>query len=250
MKGPKILHLDIETAPNLVYAWGLWGQDIHINQIVEPGYTLTWAAKWHGKKQVEFKSIHDDEFIERIHELIDEADICVHYNGNKFDIPHLNMAFLQADLDPPSRTFHIDLLQVVRRKFKHASNKLDWVAQQLGLQGKVQHKGMEMWRECMNVNDPNHTKSLKEMKRYNIQDVHLLEQVYNRLLPWISNHPNVAQWMNDNELRCRNCGSDDLRFKGTEHTNAQSYERFKCSNCGAPLRGRIGMKDKRKQLTA
>ncbi len=43
-KGPKILLLDIETAPHRVYAWGLWGQDIYLDQIEAPGYTLCWAA--------------------------------------------------------------------------------------------------------------------------------------------------------------------------------------------------------------
>jgi hypothetical protein len=34
---PKILLLDIETAPHRVYSWGLWKQDIHIDRIIEPG---------------------------------------------------------------------------------------------------------------------------------------------------------------------------------------------------------------------
>ena len=39
-KEPRILLLDIETAPHRVFAWGLWGQDIYLDQIEEPGYTL------------------------------------------------------------------------------------------------------------------------------------------------------------------------------------------------------------------
>lgn len=246
----RILHLDIETAPNLVYAWGLWGQDIHINQIVEPGYTLCWAAKWHGERKVHFASIHDDDMVERIHGLIDEADICVHYNGNKFDIPHLNMAFLHEGFDPPSETFHIDLLQTVRSRFKEASNKLDWIAKRLDLGGKVQHKGMEMWRDCMDMNAPEHEKSWRDMKKYNIQDVRLLEDVYNRIRGWIKNHPNMGHWASDDSLVCKNCGSSNLKKNGIRYLQSQCYQRYKCLECGAGQRGRQTLKPRSKELTA
>ena len=53
----KILLLDIETAPNRVYCWGLWDQNIGLNQIEEPGYTLCFSAKWHGQKEIIFDSL-------------------------------------------------------------------------------------------------------------------------------------------------------------------------------------------------
>lgn len=100
----RILHLDIETAPHKVYAWGLYDQDIAINQIVEPGYTLCWAAKWHGSQELKFDSVWDSgkrRMIKRIHKLLAKADAVVHYNGLKFDIPTLNQEFLQIGLKPP-----------------------------------------------------------------------------------------------------------------------------------------------------
>ena len=42
----NILLIDIETAPNKVYTWGLWNQNVSLNQIDEVGYTLCWAATW------------------------------------------------------------------------------------------------------------------------------------------------------------------------------------------------------------
>ena len=38
MSAPRILLLDIETAPNKVYVWGMWNQNIAANQVVEDGY--------------------------------------------------------------------------------------------------------------------------------------------------------------------------------------------------------------------
>lgn len=235
----RILHIDIETAPHNVYAWGLWKQDISIKNIVESGYTLCFAAKWQGEKKVEFYSTHEhgfDYMIEKAWELLDEADVVVHYNGTKFDIPTLNREFLLHELNPPSPYHQIDLLKTVRSKFRFASNKLDYVAQQLGLGGKTQHKGMELWHECMAGDN----KAWKTMEKYNKQDVKLTEKLYGKLLPWIENHPNHALYVDNGVDRptCPNCGGHHLQSRGTYTTKTQRYQRFCCSDCGTWTRSR------------
>jgi len=233
----KILHIDIETFPNKVYAWGLWKQDIHIDNIVEPGYTLCFAAKWHGKSEMIFKSVHHDgteDMIRTAHALIEEADAVVHYNGTKFDMPILNQEFLALGLAPPSPVHQIDLLRTARSQFKLPSNKLDYVARYLGLQGKVKHKGMSLWLECAAEKES----AWNTMKKYNIQDVRLLEKVYNKLLPWIKNHPNVGLYSEKSGLQCVNCGSHKLQKRGFERTKTQLYQRYQCTGCGKWQRGR------------
>ena len=233
----KILHCDIETAPHLVASFGLWKQNISPSNIIEPGYTLCWAAKWHGKREVMFDSVHEskpEDMVRSIHKLFEEADAICHYNGCKFDIPTLNKEFILLGLDPPEKSAQIDLLKVARKQFRFASNKLDYVAQQLGLGGKVKHKGMEMWRDCMDGDDA----AWRAMKRYNIQDVRLLERLYKRLLPWIHNHPNWGLYLDADRPTCRNCGSNKVIKKGVERTTTMQYQRYKCSDCGTPLRGR------------
>ncbi len=101
----KILLLDIETAPHKVYSWGLWNQDINPDNIIEQGYTLCWAAKWRGQKQVMFNSIQESsrkKMVKEIYGLICDADAIVHYNGTKFDMPILNQEFLFDSLAPPT----------------------------------------------------------------------------------------------------------------------------------------------------
>lgn len=169
----RLLHIDIETAPNKAYVWGLWNQNVGINQIVEPGYTLCWAAKWHGKKEVMFDSVQESgakAMIKRVHALLNEADVVCHYNGQKFDVPTLQGEFLQSDLPPPDPFKQLDLLRTARKEFRFPSNKLDYISQQLGIGSKVSHKGMELWRDCMD----GCPKAWRVMKRYNVQDVRLL----------------------------------------------------------------------------
>jgi DNA polymerase elongation subunit (family B) len=142
----KILLLDIETSPNSAYVWGLYDQNIGINQMIESSQVLCYCAKWLGDKEVVFDSIHKSsrkKMLKGIHGLINEADGLVTYNGNKFDLPILNKEFLLHNLNPPSPSKKIDLLRTVRSNFRFTSNKLDYVSQQLGLGKKVEHEGFE-----------------------------------------------------------------------------------------------------------
>lgn len=187
----RILLLDIETAPHNAYAWGLWGQDIHPDQIVKAGYTLSWSAKWFGEKEVFFNSVHQSSYtdmLKEIHALLDEADIVVHYNGKRFDIPTLNKEFIIHKMRRPKAFKHLDLLTVSRSTFRFPHNKLDSVCQTLGIGKKVRHKGMQLWNQCM---EGNH-RAWIVMEKYNKQDVILLEKLYRRYLPWIPNHPRLC----------------------------------------------------------
>ena len=234
----KILYLDIETAPTQCYTWSLWPKYISPEFIVQPGYTLCWAAMWEGERNVEFSSVQDGEkkMLERMHALLERADAVVHYNGTKFDMPTLNREFVRHGMSPPSSYHQIDLLKTVRKQFKFESNKLDNVCKRLGLGEKVQHKGMSLWFGCMEGKEAD----WRQMERYNKRDVKILRKLYKHLLPWIHNHPNVGMYT-DNPQRpvCTTCGSQNVVKKGTQYnTKAASYTRYKCNTCGTPMRGR------------
>lgn len=179
----RVLLLDIETTPLQVYTWGLWDQNIGINQIIKSTEMLCFGAKWLGEKRVTFKSVHHDgkkAMLEELHKMMDEADILVGWNSAAFDHKHINREFVENGFAPPSPTKDLDLMSVVKSNFQFPSNKLDYVAQKLGVGAKVKHSGFELWIGCMEDNK----KSWVEMKRYQIQDVELLDKLYDVLLPW------------------------------------------------------------------
>jgi hypothetical protein len=160
-----------------------------------------------------------------------EADVIVHYNGTKFDIPTLNKEFVKRGMLPPSPYKQVDLLRVVRREFKFASNKLDYVSRALGLGGKEKHDGFMLWVDCMN----NNLAAWKKMEKYNRQDVTLLEKLYNHLLPWIRSHPNHSA--KAGVTCCPSCGSLDFQSRGTQATSTMTYQRYHCQDCGTWFRG-------------
>lgn len=247
----KILIFDIETAPNLAYVWGLWKQNIGLNQIKRDDQMLCWSAKWLGKKEILFDTLagleDDGKLAISLAALFDEADIVVTYNGNSFDIPWLNTVMINNNLTPPSPVKNIDLYQTVKKRFRFSSNKLEHVAKRLGLGQKVKHEGFELWTACMSGDK----KAWSKMLRYCKQDVKLTEKLYLRLRPWIKNHPNVNIGDDSEEIKCAACSSANLKKNGIEYLTSGAYQRYKCRSCGAPNRGRtmINTADKRRSLT-
>lgn len=228
----KILILDIETAPNLVYTWGLWKQNIPLSNIVEASKILCWSAKWLNGKEMYFSSLETDspeKMLSKIWELLDEADVVVSYNGKKFDLPRLNNEFRKYGFPPPSPYKQVDLYLVVKSAFNLLSNKLEYVVKYFKLGEKGKTGGMELWIGCMHGD----AKSWKKMGFYNKKDVSLTEKVYKHVLPWVSNHPNHGLFTGD-EFGCPNCGSHKVQRRGTTTTSAHIYQRYQCMNpkCG------------------
>ena len=243
----KQLILDIETAPNKVYTWGLWKQNIAINQIEEPGYVLCWAAKWHQKSRVHFRSLKShskEKMLKGIYNLLEEADSVIHYNGQRFDIPTLNQEFALLEWPRPAPFAQIDLLQIARRQFRLPSNKLAFVAQYLGVGEKPPATTFELWLACMR----GEAKAWKRMKAYNINDVVLTERAYDRLLPWISSHPNHGLFVGF--PACTNCGGTNLQRRGTARTKSMEYQRYQCRDCGSWVRDRLAERRGRKHIMA
>jgi uncharacterized protein YprB with RNaseH-like and TPR domain len=179
----KILLLDIETTPMQVYTWGLWDQNISIDQIIKSTEMLCFGARWLDGKKVIFKSVHHDgkkEMLKELHKLMDEADLLVGWNSAAFDHKHINREFLENKMAPPSPTKDLDLMSITKANFLFPSNKLDYVAQKLDIGAKVKHSGFKLWIRCM----AGDKKAWKEMKEYQIQDVNLLVDLYHELLPW------------------------------------------------------------------
>ena len=223
------------------------------NQIEHPGGMLCFAAKWLGRPKVEYRAINGDgrkTMVRRAHELLDEADAVIHYNGKRFDCPLINQEFLLSKLAPPSPYHQIDLYQTAKQ-FRFPHTKMECVLRVLDHPGKIEHEGFPLWRKCMGGSWYPHIKrtppteyrdAWKRMREYNIRDTNAMEPLYHDFLPWIKGHPNVAQ---HNELVgkcCPTCGSDKLQARGVARTATMTYQRFQCNGCGHWSRSRTSDK--------
>lgn len=240
----KRLVLDIETSAHVLETWGLFNQNIGINQILDPTRMLSFAAKWVGNPTVAFYSeFHHgrDEMVRAAFKLTDQADAVIHFNGKGFDMKHLNREFKELDvrirrgessgdkLGRPSPYHHIDMLAVVKANFRLASNKLDYVAGQfLKIGSKVKHPGYDLWRACQ----AGDRKAWALMRKYNKADVVLTEEVYFELLDWIDGHPNMQLYLGEQNV-CPKCGSDEIQKRGVRRTLLGEYQQIWCKSCGS-----------------
>jgi DNA polymerase elongation subunit (family B) len=225
----KILTVDIETRPNEVYTWGLWNQNVGLNQIKQPGSLLCFAAKFRGERQVHFHSQWEDGekgMARKLLALFNEADAVCGWNSDKFDIRWIHAQFLKHGLGKPSPIAKVDLMKSVKRQVALPSYKLDFVAKWLGVGSKVDTGGFGLWLDVM-AGDP---KAQALMRKYNINDTKLTEAVFDRLHErgWVLGLPNHS--ITDGDV-CPNCGSDNLRCQGTRDTKTRSYQRYQCREC-------------------
>lgn len=237
MKGNelKTLCIDIETTPNLAHVWGLWDQNVGLNQLLEATEMLCFAAKWLDVPRMYFgrqRALDGDkqDMVTLAWNLLDEADTVMHFNGKRFDVPHLNREFAQYGMNPPSPFKQIDLLNAVKKQFKFPSNKLDYVLKAFGLPQKKKHEGHEMWIKCMAWDEA----AWRRMTAYVKRDVRALEDLYYRIQPWIPSHPNVGLYEEEPGAvdMCPACASIELKPQGFAYTSLGKYQRYQCAGCG------------------
>lgn len=256
-KGPRILVVDIETAPIVSYTWGLFDQNVALNQIKSDWYIISWAAKWLGDKTViqkdqrSVKDVENDKpLLMDLWRLLDAADIIITQNGKQFDQKKINARFVLHGMKPPSSFKHIDTRQLAKKHFGFTSNKLEYMTDKLCTKyKKLKHtkfQGFELWKECLKGNK----KAWNEMARYNKYDVLSLEELYTKLIPW-DNTVNFNVYREDTKMVCT-CGSYDFKLNGFFYSSTGKYQRYSCKKCGSELRSRVNQfdKDKRNSLRA
>lgn len=241
----RVLLYDIETAPILGTAWGKWEQNLV--WIVKDWYMLTFAYKWLGDKKThvlglpDFKTYakdpeNDIELVKALRELFDEADVVIAHNGNSFDQKKSQARMVLNGLTPPSPYQQIDTKLVAKRYFSFTSNSLNDLGRELKCGQKLDTGGYDLWRSCL-AGDP---KAWKKMKKYNKQDVVLLEEVYLKLLPWINSHPPMNSILHRPSV-CPKCGGPKM-VAGMKYTASKSgirYQYFRCNSCGGVAKSRI-----------
>ena len=247
---PRVLVLDIETAPILAHIWRMWDEVRNTEQVLEDWYIMTWAAKWLGTDEIISMSMFDQKgytpgsendkaLLQGMHALMCEADYIIAHNGDRFDIKKINTRFLEHGIAPPTPYKSIDTLKIAKRYFSFTSNKLDYLAKKLLGDKKLEHGGLSLWQGCVS-GDPS---SWHTMLEYNEKDVVLLEKVYYKLRAWDHMHPSFAVHSNKDVLSCTVCGCVNVKPTGdTVKTSTGAYLGYVCSDCGHQMRGKTNVR--------
>lgn len=246
---PRVLIWDIETAPLLISAWREWDTSAVWRE--QDWYMLSFSYKWLGEKRIHHHSLNeykgfkknptdDKRLVQDLWKLIDEADILVAHNGDRFDIKKANAKFLEHKLPVPSSYKTVDTYKVAKKYFALTSNKLNYLADLLGIGRKIQTGGAQLWRDCMAGDE----KAWRKMNKYCDHDVRLLEKVYLELQKWHTSHPDLTLYTGERG-NCKHCRSKKLQKRGFEYLKVKVYQRLFCLDCGSWQRGEE-VKHKRK----
>jgi len=252
---PRVLLLDIETAPLEVYCWGLFDQNIGLNQIIQDWSMLCWSAKWLGEKKMMYEDLsksrnvrNDKRIVRKLWHLVNEADIIVGQNGKRFDTRKMSARFILLGMDPPSSYRQIDTLQIARKHFGFTSNKLEYLSENIctKYKKKVKRKfpGFSLWSECLKGNKV----AWAEMAEYNKLDVLALEELLEKFFAW-DNTINFGVYTDNIVSGCVKCGGRQKR-NGYHYSEAGKYQRFKCIVCKKEVRSGHNMltPEKRRSL--
>lgn len=244
-----MLVLDIETAPLEAYTWGIWDVNVSLDQIKTEWSVLSYAAKWVGRPEVIYadtsghgagKVRNDKPLMKGLWDLLNQADIVVAQNGQRFDVKKINARLIMQGFGPYSPIRIVDTMLVAKKHFGFTSNKLEWMSKYLTDSPKSKHKkfpGFELWLECLKDNPT----AWAEMRKYNIQDVRATEKLYIKQRPWIAGHPNMGAYNPSHEEKCTNCGSTNVTKYGYSLLQQGKYQRYTCGDCGAWSRGKVNL---------
>ena len=234
----RILTLDIETSPSVVYTFDMAPNWISPDKIIEPSHVMCFAAKWYDTEEVEYYSDADDghkKMIDKAWHMLDETDILVTFNGVRFDVKHLQREFVLAGYPMPRPWKNVDLYREAKKQWMFESKGLAHLADRFGLGSKEAHEGFGLWKSCLEGDKD----AWERMKAYNIQDVVLTEAVYDRMRGWLTQHPHMGPIdVDDVGLICNQCGAaDELEPTGVRRAVVIDYRLYRCRRCGANVQG-------------
>lgn len=248
----RVLTFDIERRPGVYLSWGPRADFLSRDKQLIRSSTISYAAKWYGEPGIMFDSIsHRPSMFKQpedtpgyiamlrsLRTLLDEADIVVGFNSERFDQRKVAGEFARVGIPEPSPYRTMDLIKTVRRLSWDYSSLAETLAA-FGLEGKTSHQGFTLWTDCLN-GDPD---AWALMEEYNRQDVSQTEAAYDCLRPLIKDHPNLNLWSGFDESGnpvevCYACGKSELELVAgrSAMTALTNYALVKCSACGTHMR--------------
>lgn len=227
------LFFDIEVSPNVGLFWEAgYKKNIDTSNIITERAIICICWKWEDEKEVHFVNWDskqcDKTLLQKFIKVINESDEAIGHNGDRFDLAWIRTRclFHKIEMFPSYKT--IDTLKVSRQKFKFNSNRLNYIAQFLGIGQKIK-TDYNLWKDIVLHKCK---KSMDKMIKYCQMDVILLEKVYKKLSGHIEPKTHYGVRFGQDRGSCPECGSDELIRAATE-VSAKGVKkvRYQCKTC-------------------
>ena len=234
---PRVLYYDIETSLQPVAVFSLLHNDfISPDSIIQERYIISAAWQWEGESKVHCVSVLDDKkryrkdphddlhVVKTLHKVLSEADVIIGHNSDHFDKRWIDTRILVHGLSPLPPISSVDTYKIARSRFYLNSNKLDYIGKLLKVGRKIPTTP-GLWMRVLNGD----AAAVKEMVKYNCEDVKLLRRIYDKLKPY-AQIPSLELF--GQREGCPRCGSKNVQSRGLHRALTKVYRRWCCSDCG------------------
>jgi DNA polymerase elongation subunit (family B) len=230
----KRLYFDIETSPNIGFFWTAgYKLNITTDSIIKERAIICICYKWEEEKETHAlywdSKQNDKKMLEAFIKVANQADELVGHNGDKFDLAWIRTRCIYHRIDMFPKYVTIDTLKVARSKFKFNSNKLNYIAQYLGIGQKIKTE-YDLWKDIVLNKDK---AAMEKMIKYCKMDVILLEKVHKELNNHIEHKTHYGVIFGQDRGSCPECGSDEI-VKNLRRVMASGLVKiqYKCKTCG------------------
>jgi len=227
------LFFDIETSPNIGLFWEAgYKKNITTDNIIRERAIICICYKWEDEKEVyslQWDSKQCDKtMLKKFIEVANTSNEMVGHNGDKFDLAWIRTRCLFHHIEMFPTYVTIDTLKVARSKFRFQSNRLNYIAEYLGLGNKIKTE-FNLWKDILLNKDKI---AMEKMIKYCKKDVTLLEQVFKALRGHMTAKTHYGVVFGQDRGSCPECGSDDL-IRNNQVVTATGLTRiqYKCKTC-------------------
>ena len=216
----KVLIYDLETSYNIVKSWRV-GYQLNINpsDILHERAIICVSYKWLDEDTIYNitwdKNQCDKFLIEQFIEVLNDADLIVAHNGDRFDLKWIKTRAIKHDLPMLIDYNQFDTLKVAKKKFLFNSNKLDYISEFLGFGNKIK-TNMALWDDIILRKSK---EAMIEMVKYCDMDVELLEKVYKKLVSWEKPKTHLGVIQGKTKQTSPITGSNNIEFVKKMVTN-------------------------------
>jgi hypothetical protein len=229
----KRLFFDIETSPNICYSWRIgYNLNLQPHDIIQERKIICISYKWENEDKIHSltwdKNQCDKHMLIDFVNVANTADEMIAHNGDRFDIKWIRTRciFHRIPMLPSYKT--LDTLKKAKSGFNFNSNKLDYIAQFLGVGAKVQHRGFDMWKDVLKGSN----EAMKEMVVYCEGDIIVLEDVFLTMQNYIKPNTHAGILNNNLKYSCPCCGSENIELIKNNVTAMGSIKRLiNCLDC-------------------
>ena len=249
-KKPQIISFDLEVSPAVGWFYPpTWETRVLKVEDRQKLMSFAWNivgettrrkvnGKWEKTPMVHALSMYDmpsykknpqddKEIVEKLHEVMSQADILLGQNSDKFDVKMANYFFVKNGLDPIPPTKQLDTKKIASRYFRFPNNTLDTLGEELGVGGKTDITQGDIWYDCYVKGDK---KAWKLMNEYCKNDVRVTTDIYMKMRGFMRNHPSMSRISGDWDS-CPRCGSFSYRIKAYRTSNTSKYRQYQCNDC-------------------